>query len=282
MTPIKYAKQIRTTRMQEKDGVLFFTFPGLEQTGVLHGFSTRIGGVSQGDLASMNLDFHRGDDIQAVMENHRRFAKAVGYDENHLVASDQVHSNRIYKVTEKDWGKGITRESDISSIDGLMTNVPETPLMIFSADCVPLFFSDPVHKVVGLAHSGWRGTTAGIGACMIHKMEQEYGSRPGDIRCAIGPSICQNCYEVGGEVAEAFRDAFPQEACRDIIKPGRGEKYQLDLWAANRYILLTAGIKEEHLEITDLCTCCNPALLFSHRASKGKRGNLGAVIMLPE
>ncbi|MDE7368046.1 MAG: peptidoglycan editing factor PgeF [Lachnospiraceae bacterium] len=280
MLSIKYANQNHSTRIHESEGVVYLTFRNLEQAGVLHGFSTRLGGVSQGDLSTMNLSFHRGDDPEAVMENHQRFAQAVGYDERKLVFSDQVHTTKIYKVTEADCGKGITRESDIISIDGLVTDRPGIPLITFFADCVPLFFYDPVGKVVALAHSGWRGTVAKIGKVMLDYMKQEYHTQAKDVLCAIGPSICQDCYEISGDVAEEFQKEFTEAQYKDFMRSVGSGKYHLDLWKVNQYILLEAGITKEHLETTDICTCCNPDLLFSHRASQGKRGNLGAVIML--
>lgn len=280
MLSIKYANQNHSTRVHESEGVVYLTFRNLEQAGVLHGFSTRLGGVSQGDLSTMNLSFHRGDDPEAVMENHRRFAQAIGYDERKLVFSDQVHTTKIYKVTEADCGKGITRESDIIGIDGLVTNRPGIPLITFFADCVPLFFYDPVGKVVALAHSGWRGTVARIGKVMLDYMKQEYHTQAKDVLCAIGPSICQDCYEISGDVAEEFQKEFTEVQYKDFMRSVGSGKYHLDLWKVNQYILLEAGIRKEHLETTDICTCCNPDLLFSHRASHGKRGNLGAVIML--
>lgn len=280
MLSIKYANQNHSTRIHEREGVVYLTFRNLEQAGVLHGFSTRLGGVSQGDLSTMNLSFHRGDDPEAVMENHRRFAQAIGYDERKLVFSDQVHTTKIYKVTEADCGKGITRESDIIGIDGLVTNRPGIPLITFFADCVPLFFYDPVGKVVALAHSGWRGTVARIGKVMLDYMKQEYHTQAKDVLCAIGPSICQDCYEISGDVAEEFQKEFTEVQYKDFMRSVGSGKYHLDLWKVNQYILLEAGIRKEHLETTDICTCCNPDLLFSHRASHGKRGNLGAVIML--
>lgn len=280
MLPIKYANQNQSTRIHEKDGVVYLTFRNLEQAEVKHGFSTRLGGVSEGDLAAMNLSFHRGDDAEAVMENHRRFARAVGYDERRLVFSDQVHTTHIYKVTEADCGKGITRETDIIGIDGLVTNQPGIPLITFYADCVPLFFYDPVQKVVALAHSGWRGTVARIGKIMLEYMKQEYHSRVEDVLCVIGPSICQNCYEISADVAEEFQKEFSAQQYTDFMQDAGNGKYHLNLWKVNQYILLDAGIVKNHLEITDICTCCNPEFLFSHRASNGKRGNLGAVIML--
>lgn len=280
MLSIKYANQNHSTRVHESEGVVYLTFRNLEQAGVLHGFSTRLGGVSQGDLSTMNLSFHRGDDPEAVMENHRRFAQAIGYDERKLVFSDQVHTTKIYKVTEADCGKGIARESDIIGIDGLVTDRPGIPLITFFADCVPLFFYDPVGKVVALAHSGWRGTVARIGKVMLDYMKQEYHTQAKDVLCAIGPSICQDCYEISGDVAEEFQKEFTEVQYKDFMRSVGSGKYHLDLWKVNQYILLEAGIRKEHLETTDICTCCNPDLLFSHRASHGKRGNLGAVIML--
>jgi len=280
MIPILYANQSHSTRIWEQGEVCYLTFRSLEYPELVHAFSTRMGGVSKGYFSSMNLSFQRGDEAEAVMENHRRLAQAVGYPYEKLVFSNQVHTTKIHKVTEADCGKGICRDSDIVGIDGLMTNVPGIPLMTFYADCVPLYFYDPKQRVVALAHSGWRGTVAGMGRVMVEAMKREYGSEPSDIVCAIGPSICQDCYEISGDVAEIFRNAFTEAACADIMRDDKNGHYHLNLWKANQYILLQAGITKERLATTDICTCCNPKLLYSHRASHGKRGNLAAVIML--
>ncbi len=282
MEEIRYANQNKSTQMHCVNGVTYITFRKLSEAGVIHGFSTRLGGVSQGYLGTMNLSFHRGDDPEAVMENHRRLAAAIGYDASNAVFSDQVHETRIHSVTRKDAGKGIVKDTDIIDIDGLVTDCPGIPLVTFYADCVPLFFYDPVRQVVATAHSGWRGTVAGMGAVMIDYMKKYYGCRAEDIVCAIGPSICGNCYEISQDVADAFRERFPQDKYPELMRAGREGHYDLDLWKANQWILQEAGIRPEHLDITDLCTCCNPELLFSHRASHGMRGNLAAVIMLPE
>lgn len=282
MIPILYANQSHSTRIWEQGEVCYLTFRSLECPELVHAFSTRMGGVSKGYFSSMNLSFQRGDEAEAVMENHRRLAQAVGYPYEKLVFSNQVHTTKIHKVTEADCGKGICRDSDIVGIDGLMTNVPGIPLMTFYADCVPLYFYDPKQRVVALAHSGWRGTVAGMGRVMVEAMKREYGSEPSDTVCAIGPSICQDCYEISGDVAEVFRDAFTEAACADIMRDDKNGHYHLNLWKANQYILLQAGITKEHLATTDICTCCNPKLLYSHRASHGKRGNLAAVIMLQD
>ena len=280
MYNIIYINQDKTTEIKVKNGVPYIVFKNLELPGIVHGFSTRLGGVSEGIYSTMNLSFHRGDDMDAVMANHRRLAQAVGYDHRRLVFSDQVHETVIRKVTEEDAGKGITRESDITETDGLMTNVKDLPLITFYADCVPVFFYDPVKEVVAMNHSGWRGTVKNISRHMVEALNKEYGCEASDLICAVGPSICQNCYEVSEDVAEAFKDAYLPEQYMKMTKNIGNGKYLLDLHRANYYNLTGAGILPEHINVTDICTCCNPDFLFSHRASHGKRGNLGAVIML--
>ncbi len=280
MREIKYLRNDASTHVHSVNGVDYITFDKLDKAGVTHAFSTRVGGVSEGYLGSMNLSFHRGDDPEKVMENHRRFAGAVGYDYTKLVFSDQVHKTDIYKVTETDAGKGIVRDSDITETDGLMTNVPGIPLMTFYADCVPVFFYDPVKKVVAMNHSGWKGTVAKISKCMIERLGDEYGTYPSDLICAVGPSICKDCYEVSEDVADQFKMAYTESQVPQIVYPKEDGKYLLDLHRANYFNLVDAGVKPEKIDITNICTCCNSEWLFSHRASKGLRGNLGAVIML--
>ena len=256
----------------------YLVFPKLEETGVVqHLFTTRTGGVSSGIYATMNLSFSRGDDPLNVMENYRRIGEVLGTDPEHMVASRQTHTTNIHAVTEKDYGNGICRASSYEDIDGLVTDVPGIALVTYYADCVPLYFVDPVHRAIGLAHSGWRGTVAGMAACMVLYMQEHFHSRPENLVTAIGPSICADCYEIGEEVAEQFRGHFPAEVLKKGKAPG---KYQLDLWQANRSILLNAGVLPEHIAVTDVCTCHNPEYLFSHRASHGQRGNLAAFLML--
>lgn len=284
MEKITYINGNHSTNIRKKEDVTYINFPKLEQyeKDMIHGFSTRLGGVSEGYLGSMNLSFTRGDDRERVLENHRRFAKALGYDENRLVFSDQVHLTHFHKVTKEDCGKGITRKSDIIEIDGLVTDEPDVPIITFYADCVPLFFYDPVKRVIAMAHSGWRGTVERIGGKMITYMETEYGSRSQDIICAIGPSICQSCYEVSEDVALHFLEVFGDSYGDSLLYRKENGKYQLNLHKACEITLLDAGVQAEHLDVTDLCTCCNPELLFSHRASNGQRGNLAGVMMLRE
>lgn len=269
----------KVLQMNESDGVVWLSFPQLEkEDSILHGFSTRLGGVSKEHLSSMNLSFSRGDDPENVFENYRRISEAIGFEPENLVFSDQTHTTNVRIVTEEDRGKGYSRERDYTDTDGLITNVPGLVLATFYADCVPLFFVDPVKKVIGLSHSGWKGTVGKIGQVTIQKMSETFGSRPEDIIVAIGPSICQDCYEVSEDVILQFQQAFREEQWKELYYKKENGKYQLNLWKANELIFLEAGIQREHISVTDICTCCNPELLYSHRASKGMRGNLAAFL----
>lgn len=264
-----------------KNGVTYLVFPGLEKTGAArHLFSTRIGGVSKGIYASMNLSYTRGDKKEAVDENYLRIAACMESGVEDMVCSEQTHTDNIRLVTAQDRGKGVIRPKDYQDVDGLITQEKGVVLCTFFADCVPLFFVDPVKKAIGLSHSGWRGTAKKIGKKTVEEMGKAFGTNPQDVYAAIGPSICQDCYEVSKDVIEAFQEAFPQTLWERLYYQTKPHKYQLDLWEANRQAMLEAGIPASQIEVTDLCTCCNPALLFSHRASHGQRGNLGAFLKL--
>lgn len=177
-------------------------------------------------------------------------------------------------------GRSLLDKKPFTDVDGLITDVPGAVLITSYADCVPLYFLDPVRHVIGLSHSGWRGTVNRMGAVTVQKMREVYGCKAEDILACVGPSICQDCYEVGPEVAEEFRASFPVKEAEQILQKNAAGRYQLDLWKANELILLQAGISGEHLAVTNVCTCCNPDLLFSHRYTKGKRGNLCAFLSL--
>ncbi len=258
----------------------FLSFPLLEETGMVkHCFTTRQGGVSQGIFASLNLSFSRGDDREAVEENFRRVSQVLGTRYEDFVLTDQTHTTNVRRVGKEDAGKGLTRERGYADVDGLITNEPGLTLSTFFADCVPLYFADTKNCAIGLSHSGWRGTVGRMGRATLEAMRREFGTEPEHVVCAIGPSICQDCYEVSQDVAEQFMQEFPGHRQEILTDKGNG-KYQLDLWRANEIVLLEAGIRKEHLSVTDICTCCNPRELFSHRASQGRRGNLGAFLSL--
>ena len=269
--------------VKENRGVTYLSFPILEDTGLVsHAFSTRLGGVSKGDFATMNFSFTRGDDRDDVLENYRRMAVALGVDRERMVLTWQTHTTNVRRVTEEDEGKGIVRDRDYRDVDGMITDIPGITLVTFFADCVPLYFLDPVHKAIGLSHSGWRGTVKRMGQVTVDAMKEAFGTRPEDIIACIGPSICGGCYEVGEEVADEFADAFHEKYHDVILLKKQNGKYQLDLWKANEIVLKEAGIKGDYLAVTNICTYCNPQLLFSHRRTAERRGNLCAFLSLKE
>ena len=278
---IKKSNTNQVTTLIETDILPVIKFPALADTGLVeHGFSTRLGGKSEGNYASMNLSFTRGDDNEAVMENFKRFGRAVLMDYEDMVFTDQTHTTNVRIVTKEDKGKGIIKARDYTDIDGLVTNQPGIPLVTFYADCVPLFFIDPVREVIALSHSGWRGSVHKMGKKTVEIMQREFKSNPADIITAIGPSICQSCYEIGSDVAMQFKEAFSEEAYADFMYQKSKENYHLDLWKANEHVLREAGILPRHIAVTDICTCCNSEVLWSHRRAGAKRGSLAAFLML--
>lgn len=255
-------------------------YPLLDELNIVdHCFTTRLGGVSEGVCSSLNLSFSRGDDPKAVMENYRRVAETFGKIVEDFVCTDQTHTTNVLRVGKAEKGFGVTREKPYTDVDGLITNEPGVILSTFYADCVPLYFVDPVNKAIGLSHSGWRGTVGRMGQKTLEAMKEAFGTKPEDVYAAIGPSICQDCYEISEDVTEHFYNEFQGHGDEILINKGNS-KYQLDLWKTNEIVLLEAGILPEHLAVTNICTCCNSEILFSHRASHGKRGNLAAFLML--
>ncbi len=269
------------TRIREKEGVTFLTFPALDEIPWLrHAFSTRLGGVSSGAVQSMNLGFGCEENAENVRENYRRFAGAAGFRPEQMVLSKQTHTTNIRLVTREDEGYGYTKERDYDDTDGLITNESGPVLVTFYADCVPLLVADCKNRAIGSAHSGWKGTVHDMGGSVLEAMRKAYGTMPEDVVCVIGPSICQDCYEVSEDVIEQFAARFGEDS--DLWYRKENGKYQLNLQNACRQNFLLAGVPDEHIHIADLCTCCNPGLLFSHRASGGKRGNLAAFMQIKD
>ena len=257
--------------------LVYYTFPVLDAApGVRHAFSTRLGGVSEPPFDTMNLSFGRGDDPARVRENFDRLCAAIGVQTEDIVLSRQEHHANIRNVTAADRGKGVTRERDYTDFDGLLTDEPGLVLCTQYADCVPLLFADPVRGVVGASHSGWKGTVQEIGRVTVERMMSDYGCRREDIVAAIGPSIGPCCFEVDEPVYAHFAamDVW-DERC---VRRAPGDKFYINLREVNRRILLAAGVREEHLNVSDLCTRCRPDVFWSHRATGGVRGSLAALI----
>lgn len=266
--------------LEEKNGIKYFTIPSFTKTDlVAHCFSTRLGGVSKGCYQSLNLGLHVGDDAAAVLENRRRIAQAVGIDHQRLVAGQQVHGDAVAVVGEKHLGRGSASiDTAIPGVDALITNVPGVPLSSYYADCVPLFFLDPVKKAVGLAHAGWKGTVQSVGAKTIQQMRANFGCYPEDILVGIGPSIGPCCYQVDRRVIDQVAANFV--FWRKVVKDCGDSRGMLNLWEINKRVLIDAGVKAENITVSGVCTMCRQDLLFSYRAAKGITGRMASLIML--
>ncbi len=278
--------------MQVHSGsVPYLSFPVLDrETWLQAGFTTRLGGVSGGGQESLNLSYTREQGSRAnVDENFRRLAESAGFPAEEMVFSWQTHTTNIRVVRAEDRGKGFIKERDYEDIDGLVTDVPGLTLMTFYGDCVPVLAADPVHHVIGAAHSGWKGTLNDIGSELIRVMKEQYGCDPADMVAAIGPSICMDCFEVGQEVADAFREKRTaqefEQICRASSDPEkrRAGKYHIDLQQACAQNFQRAGLLPGRISLPDVCSCCNADLLFSHRGSRGDHGLMAAFMrILPQ
>jgi len=273
---IKIKKEFKAVK---KDGLVYLTIPAFEKTGMVkHCFTTRVGGVSQGIYNSLNTSPMKEDSIENVHKNLEIVCGAVGIDYTRLVFTDQTHSDNIRVVTEADVGKGLNGQIDIADTDGLITNIPGIPLITEYADCVPLFFLDTRNKVIALAHSGWKGTVLKIGAKTIKRMNEVYGTKPHDCLVGIGPSIDKDCFEVGPEVAQEFRDSFSY--WNEFIEPFGETKFKIDLWKVIIHMLKDLGVPEENITVSGFCTKCNEELFFSYRRDKGRTGSMSAIMEL--
>ena len=243
-----------------------------------HGFSTRFGGVSTGIFESLNLGMNRGDDAECVKENYKRFFRACRIESESFVCGRQVHGNNVMIVDSKDAAKPYGYDQ-LFEADGYVTNMPNVPLVVFTADCIPLLLADEKNRVVASVHSGWRGTVLDIERQAIEKMVS-LGAETANIKACIGPAIGRCCFEVGAEVIEAVNGLLNEDAS-DLYTLKENGKYMLDLKMVVKRCLMRSGLKEENIEIIDECTMCMPDKYWSHRYTGGERGSQAAVIMLP-
>lgn len=260
-------KTIRTGTME------YLTAEGI---GAPHGFTTRLGGVSQGYLQSLNIGMHRGDSPENVAENFAILGRAIGFAPEEMVLTRQVHSDVVRTVTKQDC-RGLDHR-DYPECDGLITKDPGTGLVIFTADCTPILLWDSKTGAVGACHAGWRGTAMDIAGKTVRAMQTELGCDPADIHAAIGPNLSVCCFETDADVPNAMLAAFGQ-AVSEYIRPA-GEKFYVNLKEINAHALRRAGVK--HVEISDQCTMCRHDAYWSHRYTRGLRGSQGAVIVCKE
>lgn len=266
---------VKMFRLNNHHGIKYYTIDAFESTGLVnHCFTTRDGGVSKNEYESMNLRVNSNDTKENIEENFKRICDEISIDYKNLVFSNQVHDDKIYTVTKKDMGMGLKRTMEVDSSDALICSEPKIPIVTFYADCVPLYFLDPNKRVIAMAHSGWRGTVKQIGYKTIEKMKADYGCRSEDILCAIGPHIGKCHFEVNQDVAQIFAEEFGSSTVD--CKNG----YYVDMQRAIINQFNWAGISDNNITCADICTYCNSNLLFSHRKTQGKRGNLAAIMEL--
>lgn len=257
-----------------QNGVVFLTAPHITAR---HAFTTRFGGVSGGIWASLNLGENRGDAPEHVIENYRRVKEATGIPTDHMAFTRQVHGKTVRIVSEADVHTLMTPVP--YDADGLVTNIPGLAITCFIADCVPLLLHDPVHKVVGAIHCGWRSTVQDIMAEAVAQM-RTLGTDPADLRAAVGASIGACCFETGPEVPEAVYALLPDDH-DGIVRPGKApEKFYVDLREAIRRRLVQLGVRPENILVSQECTMCRKEKYWSHRATDGKRGHQAAMIVL--
>lgn len=247
--------------------------------GLRHGFSSRGSGYSTGIYSSLNLGLTSGDCLSAVQQNRQLFAAALEIAPTQVVCGRQVHGTQIARVGKADGGRGfLDAATALPDTDGLITNERGVALMTLYADCVPVLFYAPGQEVIGVCHCGWRGTVAKLAAKMAHLMQEAYHCNAADILVAIGPSVSRSAYEVDTTVLEQFCQAF--SFAEQLITPTDADHGQVDLWEANRLQLLEAGLAEQHIDVSGLCTVQHAQSFFSHRAHQGKTGRNGALLML--
>ncbi len=243
-----------------------------DDTKITHAFTTRLGGVSRGNICGLNLGFRVKDNTESVKENYRLVANDMGLDLDKAILSKQSHTDNIHIVTQEDFGKGITRQSDIEDTDALVTNVQGAALVVFAADCTPILLYDPIQKVAAAIHSGWRGSVKKIAPKCVGLMETKFGSNPRNILVAIGPCIGQCCFEFGSDAPDYF-DA-------KHLKYKENGKYMVNLRSYITNSMISVGIDKNNIDISNACTMCNTDRFYSYRAHRDKTGRQAAIIMI--
>jgi YfiH family protein len=252
-----------------------FRFQGLERFPLIHAVTTRVPEMpGEGDI-NIAGRIPREDAIA----NRHAWAESIGIDANALVSGRQVHGTRVQLVDGAHCGRGAADIEDaIPQTDGLITRIPGVPLIIYTADCVPVLVYDPVEHALGLAHAGWRGTVGNIAGAIVSAMHAEFGSQPANLIVRLGPSIGPCCYEVGDEVIDAWRSSGI-ERFGEAIQP-KEPRAHLDLWRANSLAFEMVGVPATQVEASGICTRCHADRFFSRRAGVGHRGLFATIAQL--
>ena len=279
-------------KRHEKNGICFYTSPTLEKYGIVHGFFTRHGGVSEGCFDSLNVSTARKDkdgnidNPKNVFENYRLALSCLGTVPERAVGAKQVHENVVLRVENENAGRGINPNlPELCGCDGLFLDGTASEidaLCVKTADCVPILLSSKDGKEVSAVHAGWRGTVSDI----VTKAAEKFTCAKEDILCAIGPCIGVCCYEVGEEVYEAVKRLFDFKGMenlvdnmfRNVCTCSAQTKKKANLPEINKQLLLNFGIPEENIDVSGICTACHEDEFFSHRASGGFSGTFVSAI----
>ncbi len=270
----EYKRVMKGYTLAYSGGICFCLLPLLSEAGCDHGFTQRFGGVSPAPMDSLNLGHNRPDDPKNIDENYKRFARAAGFALDSAAIVNYCHGDGVEVATGHERGYGFPGGPRFPECDGLVTADPNVTLITLHADCMPVFLFDPVKKVGGMVHAGWKGASLRIGKKAVLRMISEFGCDSRDVLAGIGPSICQDCFEVDDDVHSIFAEAFPKAEC-SIYDDAR-QKYLIDLWKIMAAQLVEAGIEPQHIQISGQCTCCN-ADYFSYRRDKKLYGGTGAM-----
>ncbi|MEA1960969.1 MAG: peptidoglycan editing factor PgeF [Bacillota bacterium] len=260
------------------NGINYISLNSWVNDGVKLAFTDRAGGNSEGDYKSLNMGLHVGDTREMVLENRRLFLDAFNINLEDAVCCQQVHGNKVIRVGLEDKGKGAAvYDTAIPGVDGLITDTPGVALLTYYADCVPLYFFDPIHRVIGLSHAGWKGTISNIVKSTLDEMKCEFGTKPDDIRAFIGSGIDACCFQIDDELAERVKNKYPY--FHGIISENNNNEVFWNLKDTNRHLLIENGVKKENITICALCTCCEKRF-FSYRREKGNTGRMAAMVVL--
>ena len=259
-----------------QDGVEHIQFRKLleYENKLTHCFTTKLAGRNK----ELNLQLNEVANREEIIENYQKICSTIGVDYKDLVFSNQIHEDTIRHIDSTNRGEGVTKSRIESGCDGMVTDSNDIALITFYADCVPVLFYDPVMNVAAMSHAGWRGTVKKIGVKTVEAMNEAYGCKAKDVIACIAPSIGPCCFEVDELVVEQFKKAF--SFWEKLIEPSENDKSKINLWKANSMQLIEVGLKEENVQVSDLCTVCNNNVFYSYRADKGKTGRMGAIMKL--
>lgn len=258
----------------QKNEVIYYSFSNINTP---HCFTTKHGGLSKGHTATMNLDTNK-EESEIVMQNYRILCNILGFNYDSITRIPQWHTNLVVTVTESNIGNLVHKPNVLGAADALVTNIPNVTLVTLHADCLPLYFYDPIASCIGLAHAGWRGTISNIAKAVIQKMRLIYNTNPKNIIVGIGPGICQNCFEVNAPVANTFYENGPNKVYKYIKR--NNNKYNINLSGVNTAFMLEYGIQKNNINVSNICTKCNSDMFYSHRLSGKNRGTMAAFMCL--